>query len=533
KQFQVDGTILQLMKKDGIIHSGTGSGKTAIVAGPYVYPENSHKVTIMVSPLMALQADMATAFQDKYKLPAIVINSSLGSNLTKVIEDVIAGKYRIILISPESLLSRRIRDELLSVPEFAKTVLSMVLDEAHCVSFWSLTFRKKYGTLHIARDYLPDGVSLICLSATLSARVLRDIIQQLHIKTGYIYINTGNERPNTSIVVRPCKFPLKSHKNLAFVIDPSVRHPLDTPKTFVYVDSKTEGYAVVAFLNALLPAQLRYTGIIRPFNARHSTQYRTDAMHHFKLGNIRVLVCTDAAGMGCDISDIERVVQWRVTSFSALIQRWGRVAQSPTASGIAVLLVERSAYNYNPTEPGSKEIASTKSSKSGQNNMKQRQKEPLKQGGFQSEGREQPELRDNSPLEGTLVLVQTRDCRRKVWTEMFRNTPAAPTVPCCDLCEPALLEQLGPPKASRFVSSGHKRAPKKGEPHRPSQEVLVAWRQTIWQRDFSLMSWGPSGVLSDDLIDILTTIGPLKDPEELKKLLAHRWGLWDRYGKEL
>lgn len=67
-------------------------------------------------------------------------------------QDVIARKYRIILISPESLLSQRIRDELLSVPEFVKYVLAIVLDEARCVSFWSLTFRKKYGALHNARD---------------------------------------------------------------------------------------------------------------------------------------------------------------------------------------------------------------------------------------------------------------------------------------------------------------------------------------------------------------------------------------------
>lgn len=201
-----------------------------------------------------------------------------------------------MLISPESLLSYRIRDELLLKPQFKELVLSIVIDEAHCISIWGANFRKKYGTLHIVRDYLPK-VPIIALSATLSPRVLRDLTSKLHMGKEYAFINVGNERPELALVIRRCQFPMKSFRDLAFILDCHVYHPLDIPKTFIFLDNKTLAYQVIDFLVSLLPSHLRYSGIIRPFNARHGTKYRADAMEHFRKGNIRVLVCTDAAGM--------------------------------------------------------------------------------------------------------------------------------------------------------------------------------------------------------------------------------------------
>lgn len=119
------------------------------------------------------------------------------------------------------------------------------------------------------------------------------------------------------------------------------------------------------------------------------------------------------------------MVQWRVVTLSTLVQRWGRAARGPGRTGLAVLLVEPAAYTYNPTEPGQKE-PDQKQSKSKSQSPKGRNslKEPLRKGGFQSMvPGAQPELHDNSPYEGTLAMVQTKGCHRKIWTEVFQNQP--------------------------------------------------------------------------------------------------------------
>ncbi|KAG9083791.1 hypothetical protein FS749_005737 [Ceratobasidium sp. UAMH 11750] len=257
KRFQVDSGICQMEGVNLLVHVGTGSGKTAVVAAPFALPQNQKKITIFVSPLMALESEMAKTFSEKHHVPAVVINGTLSpSKLTQVIRDILDLKYQIILILPESLLSHWVREELLTNKKFKKHVLAVVIDKVHCVSFWSISFRKKYGLLHLVWSYLPKNVPFIGLSATLSPRVLRDITGRLHMPKDYRTINLGNEQPEVSIIVHRIKFPLVSCKDLAFVIDTNVYHPLDILKTFIYVDSKAEGYCIICFLTSMLPVHL-------------------------------------------------------------------------------------------------------------------------------------------------------------------------------------------------------------------------------------------------------------------------------------
>lgn len=147
------------------------------------------------------------------------------------------------------------------------------------------------------RSFLPRGTPIIALSATLTPRVRRDVASRLNLSTRYALINEGNNRLNITIAVVQCKYSLKSLHDLTFIIPIMTYHPLDIPKTFLYADNIEVGRKIVFFLTSLLPVHLQHTGIIRPYNARHTVEYRTEAMRHFREGNIRVLVCTDAAGM--------------------------------------------------------------------------------------------------------------------------------------------------------------------------------------------------------------------------------------------
>lgn len=215
RNFQTDGVLYQAMGCDAVVHAHTGIGKTLIAAGLHALPEFKEKLTILISPLIALQSDMVSllsirsvfgaldqllklmskvhTFNNKYPtpVPAVVLNSTLdGKELSKVIkvsifnlsvptccsryylfQDILAKKYQMLLISPESLLSLRIRDELLLHPTFKKMVASIVVDEAHCILVWGSRFRKMYGRLRVVRDYLPKA-PVLAMSATLTPHML-------------------------------------------------------------------------------------------------------------------------------------------------------------------------------------------------------------------------------------------------------------------------------------------------------------------------------------------------------------------------
>lgn len=196
------------------------------------------------------------------------------------------------------LLSRRFLDGVLRRPEFGSRCFSIFIDEAHCVSHWGSGFRRKYQSIGIVRAFLPKDTPIVAASATLTPRVRDDILHRLQIKDNYLYVNIGNDRPNVAQVVRSIEHPISSFKDLDFVIPSTVQTREDIPKTFVYCDNIKEGGIITDYLNALIPPHLRNQGLVRPFNAALSREpYRVGAMELFNEGVVRVLVCTNAAGM--------------------------------------------------------------------------------------------------------------------------------------------------------------------------------------------------------------------------------------------
>ncbi|KAF8968226.1 P-loop containing nucleoside triphosphate hydrolase protein [Flammula alnicola] len=88
--------------------------------------------------------------------------------------------------------------------------------------------------------------------------------------------------------------------------------PLNIKKGFVYIDDVKGGSEINDYLNARVDPKFRHYGLVRPYNAAMSKRYRKQLMKLFREGQVRLLVCTDAAGMGCDIPDVDIVVQWKV-----------------------------------------------------------------------------------------------------------------------------------------------------------------------------------------------------------------------------
>lgn len=185
------------------------------------------------------------------------------------------------------LQSRTFTNRILRNSAFMRNLISMFIDEAHCIVHWGADFRKKYGTLGKVRAFFPPDTPVIAVTATLTARVRRAIHASLHFaqsNTPSRFINKGNDRSNVSIVVRACEHTLSSFADLDFVIPSNIRHAGEIPKTYIYVDNIDTGGEIIDYLNTKLEdlrnqalTQRRPSGlprgIVRPFNANMSASY--------------------------------------------------------------------------------------------------------------------------------------------------------------------------------------------------------------------------------------------------------------------
>jgi superfamily II DNA helicase RecQ len=203
-----------------------------------------------------------------------------------------------VVISPEMLLSKRFVTNVLRNSEMRQKILSVVVDEAHVVSHWGSGFRKKYGTLGILHALLPKDTPMVAMSATLPPRVRRDMIKKLQFdEDNYTYLNLGNDRPNVSLVVRAIQNPINSYSDIDFLIPATASKPEDVEKAFVYADNIGVGSDMMEHLYEISSSSFREAGIIRTYNSAFSKKYRQEVMELFKAGHVRILICTDAAGM--------------------------------------------------------------------------------------------------------------------------------------------------------------------------------------------------------------------------------------------
>ncbi|KAH9028541.1 P-loop containing nucleoside triphosphate hydrolase protein [Lactarius hengduanensis] len=436
RQFQVEMVRAQEEGQDALCHAATGSGKTAIAAGPYALAKNQGRVTFMVSPLIGLQKEMVETFKNDFNLAAIVINSARGPCTPDTVKEICAGCYQIVLVSPKMMLSRRFINDVLRNHDLLSWVYAIIVDEAHCISHWGAAFRKKYGSLGVVRAFLPKPTPVIVVSASLTQRVCRDITQKLQFQAGYVYKNLGNDRPNVSIVVRAIHDPLHSYTDLNFLIPANVRQGEDLKKTWVYANNIEVGAEIIDHLRTLLPNHLH--SIIRPYNAVHSIDYRTVAMDQFRSGNIRVLVCTDAAGMGCNIPDIDIIVQWKLPGkLSSFVQHARRAARGP-------------------------------------------------------------------------------------------NT-VEPIVPCCDVCDPSLLDLVQPGLQPKSTT---KKLAYSKQPNLKIVSALRNWRQKVLIDDKHPCYLPASYILSEEAINKLASLSPCTE-STVEGYLSQQWISWAMYGSDV
>lgn len=289
----------------------TGGGKSVCFQVPAMMKEG---IAIVVTPLIALMKDQVQNLASR-GIKALCVNAGMGPReVDLTLNNAAYGDFKFLYVSPERLSTRLFQTWVQEM-----NVSYIVVDEAHCISQWGYDFRPDYLQIGKIRELVDAPV--IALTATATPQVAEDIMDRLGFKEKCL-IKSGFERPNLSYIVRQAEDKLGQLLNICNGVSGT---------GIVYVRSRKKTEELAAFLTA--------NGISSSFyHAGLGQDSRSDRQAQWKDGNIRVMVCTNAFGMGIDKPDVRFVVHFDVPdSPEAYFQEAGRGGRDGKRS-FAVLL---------------------------------------------------------------------------------------------------------------------------------------------------------------------------------------------------
>ena len=289
--------------RDTLVVQPTGSGKSAIyqIAGLMI-----KGLTIVVSPLIALQKDQLDAIKQQDAAEAVVFNSTLKvAEQREALEKLDSGQLEYVFLAPEQLH----KPEMVERLRAAKPSL-FVVDEAHCVSEWGHDFRPDYLNLGSVIEKLGHPV-VLALTATAAPQVRDEIVQRLCLRDPKVHVH-GFDRPNISL--RVDQFSTEDDKREAMIRRISYA---DKPG-IVYVSTRKDAEAIMAALAEQGVAAVFYHAGMRAVE-------REQIHERFKAGDAEVIVATNAFGMGVDKADVRFVYHHGISeSLDAYYQEIGR-----------------------------------------------------------------------------------------------------------------------------------------------------------------------------------------------------------------
>ena len=280
----------------------TGGGKSVCFQVPAMVKPG---ICIVVSPLIALMKDQVENLKAK-GIEAVSIVSGMGKREVDImLDNCIYGKIKFLYLSPERLMSDLVRERIkyMNVNLFA-------IDEAHCISQWGYDFRPPYLKLANLRELHPE-VPILALTATATENVIEDIQDKLGFKKKNVF-RKSFERTNLSYIVTEEENKFRK----LFAIAKKVKGT-----GIVYVRNRRATQEVAKMLNR--------EGISSDFyHAGLSTPARADKQEAWKKGINRVIVATNAFGMGIDKAEVRFVVHLDLPeSLEAYYQEAGRAGR--------------------------------------------------------------------------------------------------------------------------------------------------------------------------------------------------------------
>lgn len=301
----------------------TGGGKSLCYQLPSVFRQG---LTIVVSPLIALMKDQVDSLGER-GIPAALINSTLSSGeQNERLQDVAAGKYQLVYVAPERLRNPRFLDAIRATP-----IQLLAIDEAHCISQWGHDFRPDYAKLGKFREWL-GGVQTVALTATATPRVREDIVKVLGLKRPKQFMS-GFARPNLhfGVVQRPTD--REKDEELGTFLR------TQTGSGIIYAATRKRCEAIVEWVSQKLKIQ------IGAYHAGLLPDQRRAIQERFMKNQLRVIVATNAFGMGIDKPDLRFVIHYNIPgSLEAYYQEAGRAGRDGADSQCVLLYSYQDRY---------------------------------------------------------------------------------------------------------------------------------------------------------------------------------------------
>lgn len=273
-----------LQKKDVLALLPTGGGKSVCFQVPALLSEG---LCIVVSPLIALMKDQVLHLEKKGITATALYSGMSYKEVENELEKAANNQYKFLYVSPERLESKLFKYYISSL-----NITLIAIDEAHCISQWGYDFRPPYLKITSLRDTFPL-VPIIALTASATALVQKDIVEKLRLKDASVF-QQSFEKPNLSYSV----FKVDSKINKAIEILTNV----DGCSIIYCKNRKTTNYISQLLNLQNIAADFYHAGL--PQDERNKKQ---DAWIHNKT---RVIVCTNAFGMGIDKPDVRTVIHY-------------------------------------------------------------------------------------------------------------------------------------------------------------------------------------------------------------------------------
>ena len=296
-----------LQGKDTFVIMPTGGGKSICYQLPAMMSEGT---AIVISPLIALmknQVDQLRAFGGSDDI-AHFLNSSLNkSEITKVKQDVLDGKTKLLYVAPESL-SKAENIEFLKLIKIS----FVAVDEAHCISEWGHDFRPEYRKIRQVIDNIGENIPIIALTATATPKVQSDIRKNLQMEEAVLFKSSFNRtnlyyevRPKIDVVKEIVRF-IKNHHGKSGII-------------YCLSRKKVEEIAEILSINGIKAL---------PYHAGLDARKRADTQDKFLMEEVDVIVATIAFGMGIDKPDVRFVIHHDIPkSIEGYYQETGRAGR--------------------------------------------------------------------------------------------------------------------------------------------------------------------------------------------------------------
>ena len=313
----------------------TGGGKSITFQVPALAQEGT---CIVITPLIALMKDQVDNLRRRGIRAAAIYSGLTHEEIITTLENCIFGGIRILYVSPE-----RFSSELFQTKLRHMKVSFITVDEAHCISQWGYDFRPSYLEIAKIRKLLP-GVPVLALTATATPQVVEDIQEKL----GFPPANQTEEKPH----VFRMSF---ERKNLAYV----VRNTADKREELIHILSSMKGSAIVYARSRRRTKEfadfINEAGITATFyHAGLDSVVKDDRQKAWQEDKVRVMVATNAFGMGIDKPDVRLVIHIdSPDSIEAYFQEAGRAGRDGLKA-YAVLL-----YNNADQRKLEKRIADT------------------------------------------------------------------------------------------------------------------------------------------------------------------------------